>query len=95
MQTGLFIEKADPIDTISNFNRRLKVDVIFFGMEHVNTLFGKVLVLNLTFNFLYQISKCQGRGDLNMPIFLTRSVFKTPDQVSRFNAGLHVLILRN
>jgi len=27
--------------------------------------------------------------------WLIRSGFKAPDQVSRFNAGLHVLILRN
>jgi hypothetical protein len=74
MQTGLLIEKADPIDTISDFNRRLKVDVIFFGMEHVNILFGKVLVLNLTFNFLYQISKCQGCCDSNLRIFLKLEV---------------------
>jgi hypothetical protein len=61
MQPGLLIEKADPINTISNFNRTLKVNVIYLGVEHMDTLFGKYLLLHLTFNFLYQISKCQGR----------------------------------
>ena len=41
--------------------------VIFRAM---NTLFEKVLFLRLSFNFLYQISKCQGRCE-NMRIFLT------------------------
>jgi hypothetical protein len=39
MQTRLLIVKADPIDTISDFNRSLKVDVLFFGVEHINTPF--------------------------------------------------------
>jgi hypothetical protein len=61
MQTCLLIEKTDPIDTISDFNRTLKVNVILLGVEHMNTLLRKFLFLRLSFNFLYQTSKCQGR----------------------------------
>jgi hypothetical protein len=74
MQTGLLIEKADPVNTISNFNRTLKVNVIYLGVEHKNTLFGKYLLLHLTYNFLYQISKCQGRRDLHLYSFFTQTL---------------------
>jgi hypothetical protein len=63
----------------------------------MNTLFEKVLFLRLSFNFLYQISKCQGCCDSNMRIFFTRSGFKTSDQVQgqgvpRIESGAYTLV---